>query len=357
MFDVIATIRRDQEKKNDAKAHLKRIKYLMLNLNITTFRINVGKWDEKEFDTLVRDVKMIREVAENNNKKARVILDLPFPGKKARVITYAKKVGFNIKKSKTVEIYSATEYELGKIHDQYKNENKLIFGVSVPNIGDMVKIGDDILYADGEGLFVVKTIDGSNKITAIAQNNFQLDNAKSIHFKESVHMADLDDTVVRLVKSIKPDAIALSFVEDGNSVMKIRDVMEKLNLKCSIMAKIESKNGVENIDSILDTVDSIMIGRGDLGLHVDVIDFPQIIFDLIKKTKKKNKYVCVATGFMDTYVEQRIPSRANIIDLYVMVNSEADGVVFTYKVVREDEVMEKIVNMINVWKNCKGGKQ
>lgn len=349
-MDIIATIRRDQEKKNDTKAHLNRIKYLMLKLNIMTFRINVSKWDEKEFDTLIEDVKMIREVAKNNNKKAKIILDLPFPGKKARVVTYAKKVGFNIKKSKTVEIYSATEYELGKLDKLPENKDKLIFGVSVPYIGKIVKAGDDILYADGEGLFTVKTTDNDNKITAIAQNNFKLDNAKSIHFKESVHMADLDDTVIRLVKSIEPDAVALSFVEDGNPAIKMRDIMERLNLKCNIMAKIESKKGVENINSILDEVDSIMIGRGDLGLNVDVVDFPQIVFDLIKKIKQKNKYVCVATGFMDTYVDQCIPSRSDITDLYVMVNTEADGIVFTYKTVREDEVMKKIVHMINVWK-------
>lgn len=50
LIDVIATIRRDQEKKNDTEAHLQRIKYLMLELNIIIFRINVGKWNEEEFN-------------------------------------------------------------------------------------------------------------------------------------------------------------------------------------------------------------------------------------------------------------------------------------------------------------------
>ena len=354
LIDVIATIRRDQEKKNDTEAHLQRIKYLMLELNIMIFRINVGKWNEEEFNTLIEDVKMIRKVAEENNKRAKIILDLPFPGRKARVVTYTKKLGFNIKKNKTVEIYSATEYELGRLFDGQllKEKDKMIFGVSIPNIGNMVKVGDDILYADGEGLFTVRTIEDENKITAIAQNNFKLDNAKSIHFKNSVHVANLDDTVIELIQSIEPDAVALSFVEDVSPVIKMKEIMKKLNLKCSIMAKIESKKGVENIDNILDMVDSIMIGRGDLGLHVDVVDFPKIVFDLIKKTKIRNKYICVATGFMDTYVEQCIPSRADITDLFVMVNTETDGVVFTYKTVRENEVMKKIVHMINVWKDC-----
>lgn len=350
MFDIIATIRRDQERKNDTKSYSRRINYLINDLNINVFRINVGKWNEEEFETLIEDVKIIRDTANKYKKKARIILDLPFPGKKARVITYAKKVGFNIKKNKTVEIYSATEYELGKLHDSFVNKNNLIFGVSVPGIGKMVKIGDSILYADGEGEFSVKSIDGENKIIAVAKNNFKLDNAKSIHFKNSVYMSDLDETVVKLIDNIRPDELALSFVENVDCVKKIKKVLQQNGLSCNIMAKIESQKGVANIDDILDVVDSIMIGRGDLGLHIDIVDFPQVVFDLIEKTKSKQKYICVATGFMDTYVNQCIPSRSDIMDLFVTVNTKADGIVFTYKTVRENEIMKEIVSIINIWK-------
>lgn len=352
-FEVIATIRRDQELKNNIEDYLKRIKYLMLDLNVTAFRINVGKWDTKEFGTLIEDVKLIRTVADENNKNITIILDLPFPGKKARVITYVKKIDYKIKKNRLVEIYSATEYELGRIINQRKNDREndrgLIFGITVQNVGEKVKVGDKILYADGEGLFEVASIDSPNKITAIAMNNFKLDNSKSIHFQNSVHMAKLDDTVIELVKKINPDVIALSFVEDNSSVKEMRRVLKEASLECDIMAKIESVKGVYNFDDILESVDSVMVARGDLGLYIDIIEFPRIVFDLIKKTKAKNKFVCVATGFMDTLVDQCVPSRSDIIDLYVMVNSEVDGVVFTYKAVRADNVMRVIVDIVNDW--------
>ena len=348
MFEIIATIRRDQEKRSDIQAYSDRIKFLILELGITTFRINVGKWNTSEFEILVKDVEQIRRIANENCKEVTIILDLPFPGKKARVITYVKKIEHNIKEGKPVEIFSASEEELGKLISTEQSK-KYVFGISVPNIGDRVKIGDEIIYADGEGMFEVSGIDGSRHITAIPKSTFKLDHSKSIHFSQSIQMSKIDESVKKLIKEISPDVIALSFVENSDSVNEVKQILDSCDLKCQIMAKIENAIGVENFEKIIESVDSIMVARGDLGLYIDIKDFPKTVFSLINKTKEKNKLVYVATGFMDTYVSQCVPSRSDMIDLYTTVNSEADGIVFTYKTVRNNNIMKNIVEMVNDW--------
>lgn len=350
MLDVIATVRRDQENLTDTNDYKKRIEYLMVQLNITNFRINVGKWDASEFGTLIEDVSIIRSIASDYLKKVNVILDIPFPGKKTRVVTYAVKIGIKIRKGVKYRIYSANEMELGKLisSDTSLKENSF-FGVSISDIGNRVMVEDDILYGDGQGHFKVKSIESTNCIVVVALNNFELNNAKSIHFKNSVEINDLDDSVVRLIQNIRPDTIALSFAENTEDIMKIKENLLKNNLDCKIMAKIETQKGIDNIASLLEIVDSIMVGRGDLGLHLGIEEFPEAVDKIIQKTKKMNKYVCVATGFMDTYVHQTIPSRSDTMDLYRTVKSPADGIVFTYNTVRDYYKITGIVALINKW--------
>lgn len=346
-FEIIATIRRDQEKKYDSKDFEKRMDFL-LGLGIRTFRINVGKWDESEFRLLCEDIEYNRK--KNSSEKIKILLDIPYPGQKTRIITYGQKVNIRLKRSSHIHIYSANIEELSRIHEYEKalNHREIIIGISLPEIGKATKVHDRLIYADGEGEFEVNKIIDDRHIVVEPQNDFIIDNGKSISFLGSVQVHNMTNATLELIKRIEPDILALSFVENKRQLEEVRSQISMICSECKLMSKIENLEGVKNFEEILCATDSVMVARGDLCLNVPLEDFPKITEELVEKTVQAGKNVYVATGFMDTLENQYLPSRSDLIDLYSVFKSKANGAIFTYKIVRSSR-FKVVTDIIHSW--------
>jgi pyruvate kinase len=115
--------------------------------------------------------------------------------------------------------------------------------------------------------------------------------------------------------------IAQSFVCSKKDILDARKALGE-GSRCRVIAKIENREGIENIDGIIDAADGIMIARGDLGVSLPVYEIPIIQKEIIKKCNRAGKFVITATQMLESMTENRIPTRAEVSDV---ANAILDG--------------------------------
>ena len=108
------------------------------------------------------------------------------------------------------------------------------------------------------------------------------------------------------------DIVAVSFVRDANDIKKVKEIVDK-NIK--IIAKIELKNAVKNLDSIIDEADGVMVARGDLGVQLDLEKVPFIQKQILNEANAKGKITVTATEMLQSMKESHRPTRAEVTDI------------------------------------------
>jgi pyruvate kinase len=116
------------------------------------------------------------------------------------------------------------------------------------------------------------------------------------------------------------DYLALSFTENAHQIQHIRKFFN--SKKIFIIAKIETKKSIENINQIINHADGIMVARGDLGKHIPIKKLPFFQKQIIKKCNQKEKFVITATEMLLSMTNSKIPTRAEVTDV---ANAIIDG--------------------------------
>lgn len=122
------------------------------------------------------------------------------------------------------------------------------------------------------------------------------------------------------------DYLALSFVRTSDDIRVLRDILQdkgKDNIK--IIAKIETKSAVENLDSIAREADALLVARGDLAMYFPLEKIPQIQELIIRKALYYAKPVIVATQLLESMVEKPMPTRSEVVDVMAAVRQGADA--------------------------------
>ncbi len=120
----------------------------------------------------------------------------------------------------------------------------------------------------------------------------------------------------------KVDFIAQSFVRDKFDILPIRKLISGRLDNCKIIAKIENRQGIKNIDEIIDVADGVMIARGDMGVSIPIYEIPVVQKQIIKKCNSAKKFVITATQMLESMVENFRPTRAEVTDV---ANAVFDG--------------------------------
>ena len=125
------------------------------------------------------------------------------------------------------------------------------------------------------------------------------------------------------------DFIALSFVREAKDVLELRELLgDKVN-KIKIISKIEDREGVNNLDEIIDASDAVMVARGDLGIEIPLEELPNVQRTIVRKCQEKGKRVIVATHLLESMIEHPIPTRAEVTDVATAVYSAVDAVMLS----------------------------
>ena len=173
-----------------------------------------------------------------------------------------------------------------------------------------VKVGSVILIEDGKGKDIIcEVINGGS-----------LGNRKSINLPgthtnlPALKQKDIKDLIDGCKEDF--DYIAASFIRSKEDVLAIRKVLDENGGKdIKIISKIESQEGVDNIDEIIEASDGVMVARGDLGVEVPFEEVPILQKEFIKKCNNAGKIVITATQMLETMTENPRPTRAEISDV------------------------------------------
>ena len=135
-------------------------------------------------------------------------------------------------------------------------------------------------------------------------------------------LTNKDKKDVEVAVRHKLDYVAQSFVGKAKDVRLLKDIIKTRHPKCKIFAKIESREALSDIDNIIDEADGVIIARGDMGVCVPIYEVPVIQKEIVKKCRRKNKPVVVATQMLDSMTEELLPTRAEVSDV---ANAIVDG--------------------------------
>lgn len=228
------------------------------------------------------------------------------------------------------------EYKTGEVvkicgHNTEETSHDCI-NVSYPDFVNDVKVGDDVLFDDGELDMKVMKKEGDALIVEV-QNDGKLGSKKSVNVPgEHIDLPALtakDKANILLAIEEDIDFIAHSFVRNKEDVLAVQKILDEHNSEIKIISKIENQEGVDNIDEIIDASYGIMIARGDLGIEVPLEQIPGIQRTIMHKCEQKKKPVIVATQMLHTMIDNPRPTRAEVTDIANAIYSRTDALMLS----------------------------
>ena len=182
-----------------------------------------------------------------------------------------------------------------------------------------------IMLDDGLIKLQIQTVNDTDIVCTVL-NNGKIKNKKGVNVP-GVHLSmpymsqrDKDDIIFGIQQGY--DFIAASFVRTAQDVYDIRNLLNQYDSNIRIIAKIENREGVNNIDSILAAADAVMVARGDLGVEIDFTELPGIQKNIIDRSFSFGKPIVTATQMLDSMMVNPRPTRAEISDV---ANAIYDG--------------------------------
>ncbi|MFO7953081.1 MAG: pyruvate kinase [Bacillota bacterium] len=205
-------------------------------------------------------------------------------------------------------------------------------GVTYPGLHDDLKPGSVVLIEDGLITLEVKSISGQEILCRVVYGG-ELRSYKGINMPgtkinlPALGEEDRDDLKVALEYEF--DFLAASFTRSAEDIMEIRRLVEDEGGRTMILAKIESREGVENYNSILDVADGVMIARGDLGVEVRAEEVPLLQKRFIAECNRLGKPVITATQMLDSMIRNPYPTRAEASDVANAIIDGTDAVMLS----------------------------
>lgn len=314
----------------------KQIMSEMVKGGMDCVRINTSHGDFKQYD---ETIKNIREISND----IPILLDTKGPEIRLKIENEEKSLEVNKGDSLWISFNKDD-----KIHFDHNFYNK-------------IKLRTRILLKDGllQTIVIKKT---KNKLLLKAINSYKITDGCSVNIPTIDYglpfLAEKDLKTIKYAVKNKVDFLALSFTQKAENIKKVRKMVKK---DITLIAKIEDKQGVKNIDSILEVADGIMIARGDLGVEIKDETIPLIQKSIIHKCNKLGKVVIVATQMLESMIENPRPTRAETSDVANAILDGADAIMlsgetavgkYPIKAVREmskisEDVEKAIENNVN----------
>ena len=285
----------------------------LIDYGVNVFRLNFSHGDHSVHK---ESIKLIREVSKRLNKDVAILQDISGP------------------KVRIGEIDGVLELKKGDIIYLAKEPSSEInvLDLSYPDIIDMVKIGDEVFFADGTLESVVIDKD-SDKLTLKLLNSGELTSKKGVNFPKTrlkiSAITKKDEADLEFGAKNDIDIVALSFVQDKKDILKAKQIMARYNFEPFIVAKIETGEAINNLDEILEVSDGVMVARGDLGAEFGVTKLPRIQKHIIKVANKMGKPAITATQMLSSMKYNPFPTRAEVSDIANAVYDGTDAVMLS----------------------------
>lgn len=276
-------------------------------LNVARLNFSHGTHEEH-----LAKIEMIKKVREKLNLPIAIMLDTKGP--EYRIKTFA---------SSRITLRDGDDFTFTTrdiVGDQ------TIVSVSYDGLPDDLKPGDTITVNNGLVIFKVESIDGT-EVHCKTLCGGELSDRKSMSFPgktlKQKYLSEQDKADIAFGVKNDVDFIAASFVSCRQDLIDLKTYLDSIGgSKIDIIAKIENRTGIDNIEDICRECAGIMIGRGDLGVEIPYTELPAIQKYIITKCRLLGKRVITATEMLESMIYNPRPTRAEISDV---ANAVYDG--------------------------------
>ena len=204
--------------------------------------------------------------------------------------------------------------------------------INYAGLAEDVKPGDRILIDDGLIELHVREVNGTDIVCRI-ENGGELGEKKGVNVPgvrvKLPALTDKDKEDIRFGVDAGFDFVAASFVRNADAIREIRAILDEKGSAMQIIAKLENEEGIENIDSIIEASDGIMVARGDMGVEIPAEKVPHIQKMIIRKCNLACKVVITATQMLDSMIRNPRPTRAEVSDVANAVYEGTDAVMLS----------------------------
>lgn len=261
----------------------------------------------------LQKIKLVKTVREKLDMPIAILLDTKGPEYRIKTFENGK---INLKEG---DLFAFTT------EDVVGNDQRV--SVTYKGLCNDINIGDRILLNNGLLIFEVTKINSPEVICKVIAGG-ELSDRKSMAFPGKVlkqkYLSEQDKADIKFGIDNDVDFIACSFVSNAQDLRDVKSYIIEIapDTRVSLIAKIENRSGVDNIEQICDECDGIMIGRGDMGVEIPFEELPDIQKKLITKCRLLGKRVITATEMLESMIYNPRPTRAEISDV---ANAVYDG--------------------------------
>jgi pyruvate kinase len=275
---------------------------------VDVFRLNASHGTHEDH---ARRIDWVRAFAREFNVQPGILLDLQGP--KIRLGTFSNGPCYLAEKTVFTITTEPVEGDAAKASTTYSE------------FARDVKPGDPVLLADGSVVLRVLETNGVAARCEVVLGGYVSDrkgiNLPGVQISTpSLSKKDIADAHFGVEKDV--DFFALSFVRQARDVLRLRHLLEEVDAKQPIIAKIEKPEGWQNLDSILDECEGVMVARGDLGVEMAIERVPAIQKSIIERARARGRFVITATQMLESMIENAMPTRAEVSDV---ANAIYDG--------------------------------
>lgn len=288
-----------------------------INIGMSAARLNFSHGTQESHLKIINTIKKLRNEL---NTPTAILLDIKGP--KIRTHNFINN-----------EVYLMGDSEFTFRCDKEVLGNEKECSISYKELYKDVKPGNTILVDDGLIEFEVIRVE-DKKIICRVINSGIIKNHKGVNVPNvSISLpalTDKDKDDLKFACETQVDFVAASFIRKATDMLEVRSILDKNGgNEIKIIAKIETQEGVDNIDDILSVSDGIMVARGDMGVEIPIERVPLIQKEIIKKCNKVGKIVITATQMLDSMIKNSRPTRAEATDICNAVFDGTDAVMLS----------------------------
>ncbi len=288
---------------------------LLAGVNIV--RINMSHGTKERHKQVIDNV---RKLAAELKLAIAILIDLQGP--KIRIAKFI---------DGSVHLQAGDEIVIDPTCPDDMGDNKRV-GVDYKTLASDLQPGDQLLLDDGRILFEVTKIEDMAIVCQVKLGGTLSDN-KGLNRVggglSAAALTDKDKQDIKFAAENEAEYVAVSFPRAAEDISYARDLLQAAGSKAGIIAKIERVEAVEDLISIIDAADAVMVARGDLGVELGFAELPAVQKRIIENCRLLNKAVITATQMMESMLTNTIPTRAEVTDVANAVLEGSDAVMLS----------------------------
>lgn len=315
----------------------------LVDAGADVFRLNFSHGTHEDH---AKAIRLVRQIGFELSRPYALLGDLSGPKLRLREIADG---GRSIIEGNIVTLTSG---EADGTHDR--------FGVNIQDFHKVTRPGESILLDDGNFRLVVEEIDGTD-VRCRVQNGGFLKSRKGVNLPDTFlpipALTEKDRADMAFAVEQELDVLALSFVRSPADMREARGIMRQLGGNIPILAKIEKKEAVAELEAIIEESDGAMVARGDLGIEIPMEQVPRVQKDIIHICNRMARPVITATQMLESMLNNPRPTRAEVTDIYNAILDGSDAIMLSGETAAGSYPVEAVKVMVTVAREAEGNME